>query len=395
YYSENAKATVLAISTHVLSSLGDQLVSTVNKLYQDRSKLSLFGKSFLWMAATRFKETKGLLEPLKNEVYGMADLTSGSIQFKELHDDSLTRILHSVTRTNCSLLSAMLVEDPKGKFVEPLVRWIIGGRKANRWNNTQENLFCLQSLAQYAKVYEKDTPNYTVRGQAMGQDLKGVSYKSFKDKVHQEKFSFKSEMVGKSSSIDLNKKGTGRLYYTARIKIAYKDVRTDSVNSGMQVNRQYFLQDASGAWKDAGTKVKMKRGQLVRVNLKVKIPAVRYQVVLDDRLPAGLEPLNTALAGTSTVDARAEKNQSAGSYYWNEDDNWFGFYSTGGFYHREIRLHAVQYFADFIGAGEFNLSYVAQAIATGEFNANPTLIEQMYEPEVYGKSTPAQFTIEE
>ena len=238
-------------------------------------------------------------------------------------------------------------------------------------------------------------PSYTVKGKTLGQEIKGADFKSFKALPTNDHVLFRPEVVGKKSELVLEKTGPGRLYYTARMRIAYKEMPTKAVNSGMLVSRTYFSKESTGGWKKQDGIVKLKRGQLVRVQLNVTIPAVRHQVVLDDRLPAGLEPVNTALGGTSKEDAKDEKNDSAGSNSWNEDDNWYGFYSSGGFYHRELRLHAVQYFADFIGKGTFKLSYIAQAIATGEFNANPALIEQMYEPEVYGKSMPAKFVIEE
>lgn len=394
-YSGNARATVLAMSVHVLSLQGKDMSAMVNTLFQQRKQLSLFGKSFLWMVAAKQKKTLPLLKTLKNEIYSAVDLTSGTIQFKELNDDGFIQILNSTTRTNCSLLSAMLAENSAEKFVEPLVRWIIADRKSNRWNNTQENIFCLNALAQYAKIFEKTVPSYTVKGKTLGQEIKGADFKSFKALPTNDHVLFRPEVVGTKSELVLEKTGPGRLYYTARMRIAYKEMPTKAVNSGMQVSRTYFSKESTGGWKKQDGIVKLKRGQLVRVQLNVTIPAVRHQVVLDDRLPAGLEPVNTALGGTSKEDAKDEKNDSAGSNSWNEDDNWYGFYSSGGFYHRELRLHAVQYFADFIGKGTFKLSYIAQAIATGEFNANPALIEQMYEPEVYGKSMPAKFVIEE
>jgi uncharacterized protein YfaS (alpha-2-macroglobulin family) len=395
YYTPKARATVLAMAAQVLAQEGDDMVAVVNKLFQERQNLSLFGKSFLWMAAAKKPGTQPLVDELKNEIYAVADLTSGGIQFKEQHDDGFVRILHSTTRTNCSLLSAMLHEDPDGRFVEPLTQWAMAGRKSNRWNNTQENIFCQNALAGYARHYEKVKPNFAVSGEAMGKKVGGASFKGFKSKPHTETIPFSADLVGKKSSMTLEKKGDGRMYYTARLHVAYKDLRASPVNSGMQVQRTYFVKDSGGAWQKQGEVVRLKRGQLVKVELKVTIPAARNQVVLDDRLPAGLEPVNTALGGTPKEDARTEQDNSAGVYFWDEDDNWWGLYATGGFYHREMRLHAVQYFADVIGAGDYTLAYVAQAIATGDFNANPALVEEMYEPEVYGKSSPAKFVVEE
>ncbi|MDH4468339.1 MAG: alpha-2-macroglobulin family protein [Bacteriovoracaceae bacterium] len=393
-------ATLAAIANYVLSEHGDNVISNLNKLFADRKNLSLFGKSFLWMAAAKYKETKPLMESLKKEIYSSANLTAGSIQFQELNDDGLVQILNSTTRTNCNLLEAMLQDDPKGKLIEPLVKWIINKRKSNHWDNTQENLYCIHALAHYARIFEKDVPNYKVAGYALNQKIHGATFKNYKDAPQTEKFNFKLNPIGTKTTLELEKKGTGRLYYTARLKIAYQEVRSNAVNSGMQVERNYYLKSNDGKWvKPSQTTktnlIKLKRGQLVKVNLKVTIPANRFQVVLDDRLPAGLGPLNTALATTSVEDARSEQIKTSGNYFWNEDDDWYRFYANGGFYHREMYLHSVQYFAKYLPKGEYQIDYIAQAIATGEFNANPAIVEQMYEPEVYGKSAPAQFFIED
>jgi len=396
FRSVRADATVLAMASFVLAEEKDNVTATVNKLHKERANLSLFGKSFLWMAASAKKENAVVATQLKSEIFSAADLTSGTIQFKELSDDGFAAILHSTVRSNCSLLATMMKTDPQGKFVEPLVRWVINGRKANHWNNTQENIFCHHALIQYAQVYEKDFPNFTVAGTAFDRPVKGAKFESFKAKPVSESMPFTPADVGKDSILKLERKGKGRVYYTARMRIAYQEPRTTAVNSGMQVARTYFVKDAAGKWIKQDKTIQLNRGQTVKIVLNVSIPALRTQVVLDDRLPAGLEPVNTALGGTAKGDAEdGEKNESAGDTYWSEDDDWYGFYSSGGFYHREMKLHSVQYFAQTLGAGKYEISYVAQAIATGEFNANPALIEQMYEPEVYGKSTPAQFIITE
>jgi uncharacterized protein YfaS (alpha-2-macroglobulin family) len=44
--------------------------------------------------------------------------------------------------------------------------------------------------------------------------------------------------------------------------------------------------------------------------------------------------------------------------------------------------------------GNYHLSYVAQAVAPGEFTVMPTHVEEMYEPEVFGNSVPAILKVE-
>ena len=63
------------------------------------------------------------------------------------------------------------------------------------------------------------------------------------------------------------------------------------------------------------------------------------------------------------------------------------------FYHRELRHEAARFYADYLPAGNYHLSYSAQAIAGGRFTAAPTRAEEMYDPDVYGRGLPAQVDI--
>ena len=63
------------------------------------------------------------------------------------------------------------------------------------------------------------------------------------------------------------------------------------------------------------------------------------------------------------------------------------------FYHKELRHHAAMFFSDYLPAGNYHLSYVSQAIASGEFAVMATHAEEMYNPEVYGKGVPASLKV--
>ena len=130
----------------------------------------------------------------------------------------------------------------------------------------------------------------------------------------------------------------------------------------------------------------IERGELVRVDIYVSLPTARHFVVVDDPMPGGLEPVNRDLATTSVVDAEAGDFKSSDGSWWYNFDDWRGFgYSRWSFYHRELRHDAVQFFSDYLPAGNYHLSYSAQAIATGEFKIAPVHSEEMYDPDVFGK----------
>jgi uncharacterized protein YfaS (alpha-2-macroglobulin family) len=59
-----------------------------------------------------------------------------------------------------------------------------------------------------------------------------------------------------------------------------------------------------------------------------------------------------------------------------------------------LRHDAVRFYADYLPAGNYHLSYTAQAIAAGQFVSMPAKAEEMYDPDVYGKSVPVQMTVQ-
>ena len=142
--------------------------------------------------------------------------------------------------------------------------------------------------------------------------------------------------------------------------------------------------------------MRIERGELVRVDLYLQLPAARNFVVVDDPVPGGLEPVNRQLATASTVDAEKGEFLRAESSYWYSCSDWRGFgASHWSFYHQELRHHAARFFADYLPAGNYHLSYVAQAIAPGEFQVLPTHAEEMYDPDVFGQGVPARLVVED
>src|SRR4029077_4539979 len=108
------------------------------------------------------------------------------------------------------------------------------------------------------------------------------------------------------------------------------------------------------------------------------------------------EPVNRELATASTVDADAAEFQAAGGAFWFRYADWSEYgVALWDFYHRELRHDAARFYADYLPAGHYHLSYAAQAIAAGEFSVAAPRAQEMYDPDVYGKGTPARLTVVE
>ncbi|MBV9210460.1 MAG: hypothetical protein JOZ52_07515, partial [Acidobacteria bacterium] len=134
--------------------------------------------------------------------------------------------------------------------------------------------------------------------------------------------------------------------------------------------------DADGTWR-------IKAGAKVRVRLTMVAPTRRYHVALVDPLPAGLEPMNPALAVTGSI-PRDEKDQSAKRGWW-----WWQWFE-----HQNMRDERVEAFTSLLWEGVYNYSYVARATTPGTFVVPPAKAEEMYHPETFGRGASDKVVVE-
>ena len=184
------------------------------------------------------------------------------------------------------------------------------------------------------------------------------------------------------------------MYYCTNSHFQVRAVYTSDVNAGIEIHREYSLQ-RSGKWLLLNNPLQIKQGELVRVDIYLSLPGARNFVVVDDPVPGGLEPVNRDLATASTLDADQDKFIAASGSRWFKFHDWSAYNaSRWSFYHQELRHDAVRYYADYLEAGNYHLSYTAQAIASGQFTALPVKAEEMYNPDVFGKSAAAHLVVE-
>jgi uncharacterized protein YfaS (alpha-2-macroglobulin family) len=120
-------------------------------------------------------------------------------------------------------------------------------------------------------------------------------------------------------------------------------------------------------------------GDLVQVRLTVVAPNDLHDVVIEDPLPAGLEPIDTRLKTTSqaAVDA-ARAVPPRGWQPWT---------------HVDVRSDRVALFATYLGKGAYQYVYLARASLPGEYRVLPTSGHEQYFPEVNARADGRRFTV--
>jgi hypothetical protein len=190
--------------------------------------------------------------------------------------------------------------------------------------------------------------------------------------------------AGSAQNLILSKEGQGRLYYRLGLRYAPTDLQQGPLDMGFVVQRAYeavddpgdVYQDADGAWH-------IKAGVRVRVRLTMVADNRRYHVALADPLPAGLEIINPALAVTGSLPQ--DPQQPRGYYGW-----WW----CTWFEHQNLRDERAEAFTSLLWEGVYEYTYFARATTPGTFVAPPAKAEEMYSPEVFGRSASAVVIVE-
>jgi alpha-2-macroglobulin len=164
--------------------------------------------------------------------------------------------------------------------------------------------------------------------------------------------------------------GTSPLYYDLITRYAVSKSSVEAAGAA-EITRRY-LDPKTG--RPVETIV---NGQLVRVELAVRMPQPGSFILIEDHLPGGLEALNESLNTTSR----------AANYYDEYYDPIKYFWQDYGYNYKEIRGDRVTFFITDMKKGLTTISYLARATSSGMFTALPAEVSAMYDPLLWGRSS--------
>jgi alpha-2-macroglobulin len=382
-YSKWTKWTLQAKAIHVLTIMKadpNVILKKAKKLFEEAGdKLTMDALAWIMVAIfksskNKEKEVETILKFISNRAIESPETASFTTSFGENNDAQLV-MLHSDRRTDAIVLDSLIEVDPKNSLIPKIVKGLMKHKVKGRWGNTSENIFILLAMKKYFETFEKIEPDFLVK-MWMGEQFAGEQ--TFKGRSTDKNLinipmSFIDECKEKENNFIIQKEGKGRLYYRLGMNYAPKNLVLDPMNYGFIVERIYkpvsntedVVLNKDGTWT-------FKKGELVKVELTMSTTQVRYHVALVDNLPAGLEALNPSLPIGGS-----ENKQQSSSHSW-----WWGYW----FEHQNFRDERVEAFSSYLYPSVHKYSYLARATTIGEFVIPPAKAEEMYSPEVFGRS---------
>ncbi len=389
WYSIEARRAIIAYALYVRRLWKDADPARAKRLiaeYGGADKMNLEALGWIWPTISEDKNSVQDNAKIRMAVANRVTETAGAAHFVTSYGDGAYLLLHSDRRADGVLLEAMIVDQPESDLIPKLVKGLLNHRKAGRWGSTQENAFVLLALDKYFNKYESVTPDFVARvwlGEKYAGDhtFKGRSTDYSQIDVPMQ---FLADL--KEGNLTVSKEGAGRLYFRLGMQYAPDDLRPPPMDQGFTVNRTYeYVEDDGDVKKDADGVWHFKAGKKVRARVTMVAPARRYHVALVDPIPAGIEPMNPALAVTGTIpqDPNAQKNADP---YWYWHSTWYE--------HQNMRDERVEAFSSLVWEGVHEYVYTARATTPGTFIVPPPKAEEMYSPEVFGRGAGDKVIVE-
>jgi alpha-2-macroglobulin len=388
-YGQRTRDHIIAYALYIRTLEGDRdrqraraLVNGVDSL----ETLSFESLGWLLGVLSGDEDSIGELARLRRFLGNRVTETAAGASFATSWRDGDHLIMHSNRRADGIILEALMIDEPESDLIPKLVHDLQAHRVRGRWPSTQDNAFVLLALDQYFRTYEAVEPDFFARTW-LGEDFAG-EHRFAGRTTERHHIDIPMQWLAEQDEeqdLTLAKDGAGRMYYRIGLRYAPKSLNLEPASHGFEVSRVYraLERDDDVVLNDDGV-WEIRAGARVEVELTLVAPARRHHVALVDPIPAGLEPLNPALAVSDVPDNGSPVHpMPGGRFHW-----WGPWYE-----HQNLRNERVEAFTSLLPGGVYRYSYYARATTPGEFIVPPTRAEEMYQPETFGRGSSARVVV--
>ncbi|HVT44253.1 MAG TPA: MG2 domain-containing protein [Thermoanaerobaculia bacterium] len=361
----------------VLVEGGRNQDSNITRLYGYLDRMPVFALSYLFDAMAARGEGAARPAEIRRRIGNAILPEGGTAHVEELSDPYLLWFWNSNVRSTAIVLRSLVANTDDPAFVRGMVRWLMQARTKGRWGNTQENALAMEALIDYYRKYESEVPDFTA-AVTLGEEQ--IASAKFQGRSTEAKTSdvpmpqlLRKGADGEAMDLVFRREGTGTLFYMTRLRYAVDQLFQTGFDHGFQVERSYVQAEGGAVTKTFNA------GDLVRVELRFRLPKERRWVAVTDPIPAGFEPVESWFATTASELTRMQVDEET------QGGDWMAWWQRGGFDHVERHDDRVLLFATRLSEGLHHFSYVVRATTAGTFRTAPTHVEEMYEPEVFGR----------
>ncbi len=275
--------------------------------------------------------------------------TGTQIKFSSEKSDSLYWLMVSTDLNSIRLMNLLLTYQKWKPEMGKIVNGVLQRQRKGIWDTTLANAYGILSLEKFSSEYEKEP----ITGETKINYGNAHTLNWTQSTRNLEKL-IPWEKDVQSFSITHNGKGKPWAKLESRAKVI-----PEKVSNGYFIEKEILDENNKKV-------TQFKRGDILRIRLKVKSTTDMTWVVINDPIPAGASILSGGLR--SPISATLSEKRS-------------DLYST--FEERSFDSYKLYY--EYFPEGEFTLEYTIRLNQSGTFDTPQTRIEAMYSPDLFGE----------
>jgi hypothetical protein len=372
----------------------DAAVTPARALFeQARARLANWGKGYLLLGLSDSKVARddAQVRALLNDL-AASTIPSANGNHWEDEPDRRGPFMTATATTALGTLALARIQ-PEHALLPQTVRWLVVARGADGWKSPIDRALGVLALTTYAVATGELAGDYSYKVQIDERDvLEGLMKPGTTPTSAKKSLSLGALTPGKTNVLAFTRDYSrpGRLYYSLDLRYVTPAREIEALNRGFAISHAYTLVDDPSRPISSVTV-----GDTVRVTLTVIAPFDRSYVLVEDLLPAGLEPVDARLR---TVDASLKAKleserlvaaqRQTGAYV----APWFRWYYSP-WQQVDLRDDRAVLYAERLAKGVYEYVYYARATTPGNFFVAPAHAEETYFPEVFGRSDSTRFTV--
>ncbi len=384
-YGYDQRAFVIYVMQQVTNEYGARALN----LYERRAQLSNYAKALL-MVALFDSNNKTQATALEQELTAAAIPSATGTHWEEKQQSWY--MMSTNTRTTAMVLYGIARVNPQNALLKNAVRWLMTLRQQGHWETTQETAWSVIGLSEFMKASGELNADYSYQVALNSKTL--TEQKVTKENVTENQslnVAMKDLLTNTANELLFTRTdGAGNLYYSAFLNYYLPASEMKPLDRGILVARQYFKVDQATLKPTSEQVTSANVGDYVQVKLTIIAPTNLNYLQVEDPLPSGFEAVDTSLkttsAGASSPELEKQISECVGcaDYYY---PYWYYWSNT------ELRDDRVAIFANDLSRGTYEYTYMMRASVAGDFFVLPTFAQQMYEPDVFGRSAGGEFRV--